>query len=176
DLPDIPLDRAQLSAVLPGYPGRDPGESDAAHRFRRERDAAHLDGLLPEGPGRRRHLREIHAYILGIALTHHEPDAAPFVIWEGSHEVIRAMLRAHLPHDPADWGAVDLTEPYQAARREVFETCRRVELPAAFGTGYVAHRLSIHGTAPWRAGDAPQRLIAYFRPDAPDPLDWLAAP
>ena len=171
-----PCDAAQLSACLPGYPRQDAGESDAAHRFRRDRDAAHLDGLLPEGPLRRRHLREMHRHILGLPLTDHAADAAPFVIWEGSQEIVRAMLRDHLSDDPRRWGDIDLTDPYQAARREVFATCRRVEIAARPGEGYVAHRLSIHGTAPWGQSDDPQRLIAYFRPHHPDPLAWRDAP
>lgn len=40
---------AQLSVVFRGYPWQDPTESDAAHRFRRNRDEAYVDGLLPEG-------------------------------------------------------------------------------------------------------------------------------
>jgi hypothetical protein len=50
----LPLHRAQVSVTYPGYPAPDPEESDAAHRFRRDRDAAHLDGLLPVGPEKRR--------------------------------------------------------------------------------------------------------------------------
>ena len=73
----LPLHAAQISAVWPGYPKQDPEESDANHRYRRARDAAHIDGLLPEGPYRRRHLREPHAWILGIGLT--DTPAAPLV-------------------------------------------------------------------------------------------------
>ena len=40
-----PWHPGQLSVVYPGYPGRDPGESDAAHRYRHRRYAAHVDGL-----------------------------------------------------------------------------------------------------------------------------------
>lgn len=180
-LPVIPpgspsLDRAQLSACLPDYPRQDAGQSDANHRFRLTRDAAHLDGLLLEGAARRRHLREHHAYILGIPLTDHDPGAAPFVIYEGSHEVIRAMLQTHLPEDPARWGDVDLTAPYQTARQEVFATCKRVEIHARPGECYLAHRLSIHGVAPWaESARAPVegRLIAYFRPEMADLVAWL---
>ncbi|WP_257891888.1 hypothetical protein [Gymnodinialimonas phycosphaerae] len=76
--------RAQISVTYPGYPGRDAHESDAIHRFRRDRDAAHLDGLLPVGPEKRRHLHEPHAWILGIALTRADANAAPLVVWEGA--------------------------------------------------------------------------------------------
>src|SRR5690606_9534810 len=44
-LPDVAWDRAQVSICFPGYPQPAPGESAAAFRFRRERDAAHVDGL-----------------------------------------------------------------------------------------------------------------------------------
>lgn len=64
-----PLHRAQLSIIYPGYPVRDAGQSEANHRFRADRFAAHMDGLLPEGPERRRFAREFHAYILGIHLN-----------------------------------------------------------------------------------------------------------
>ncbi len=50
-LTEIAWDRAQVSVVYPGYPRRGEGETDAAFRVRRDRDAAHVDGLLPMGPG-----------------------------------------------------------------------------------------------------------------------------
>jgi len=46
-VPALPLHRAQVSIVYHGYPKRDVGESEANHRFRRNRFAAHVDGLLP---------------------------------------------------------------------------------------------------------------------------------
>ena len=66
---DLPLHRAQVSTVLPGYPRPSEDESSAAFAYRRDRDSAHVDGLLPIGPDRRRQLREPHAYILGLPLT-----------------------------------------------------------------------------------------------------------
>ena len=66
---DYAWDRAQVSVCYPGYPQPMPGESDAVFRFRRDRDAAHVDGLLKEGPERRRFLREHHAFILGIPMA-----------------------------------------------------------------------------------------------------------
>ena len=83
------LHRAQVSVTYPGYPRQDAGESDANYRFRRQRDAAHLDGLLPLGPDKRRHLQEPHAWRLGVALTRADADAAPLVVWDDSHAVIR---------------------------------------------------------------------------------------
>ena len=174
------LHPAQVSVTYPGYPGRDPGESDGAHRFRRIRDAAHLDGLLPEGPDRRRHLREPHAYILGIALTETDPSAAPLVVYEGSHAVVRACFRRLFAgRDPADWPGIDVTEAYQATRRQVFRLCPRREVPLAPGMAVLVHRLAIHGVAPWAEGaraDPRGRAVAYFRPCFASPLDWLRRP
>ncbi|MEM7721199.1 MAG: hypothetical protein AAF376_02390 [Pseudomonadota bacterium] len=176
----LPLHPAQVSVVHPGYPGRDPGETDAAHRYRRTRDAAHLDGLLPEGPDRRRHLREPHAYILGVALTSADRQAAPLVVYEQSHIVMRrAFLKALAGTDPRDWGEVDLTETYHATRRRCFEVCLRVEISLKPGATVLLHRLSLHGTAPWSEGataDPEGRAIAYFRPQLQDMRDWLHLP
>jgi hypothetical protein len=97
----LPLHPAQVSVTYPGYPRQDPGESDAAHRFRRDRDAAHLDGLLPVGPEKRRFLRETHAFILGIAVTEASEGAAPLVVWEGSHRMIRDVFAQAFDGVPA---------------------------------------------------------------------------
>jgi hypothetical protein len=166
--------RAQLSVVWPGYPGRDAGESEAAHRFRCERDAAHLDGLLGEGEGKRRHLREPHAFVLGLPLTVMTEGQAPFVVWEGSHHVIgRAFAAAFAGVAPEGWGDVDVTEVYQAARREVFETCRRVVVTAGPGEAILCHRRAIHGTAAWSGGETGPRMVAWFRPVLTDVAAWL---
>ncbi len=173
----IPWDRAQVSVCYPGYPCRMAGESDAVFEFRVNRDAAHVDGLLREGPERRRRLKEYHAFILGIPLVEYSPDAAPFSVWEGSHLVFQRWFREtfeHLP--PAQWEDLDITDGYQRVRREVFETCRRVTLHARPGEAYLAHRHILHGMAPWgeNAGAGPDgRMIAYFRPALEDPLQWL---
>ena len=50
-----PLHTAQLSVIRPGYPQPSPEETPAAFAFRRDRDAAHLDGLLPIGPDKAPH-------------------------------------------------------------------------------------------------------------------------
>ena len=174
------LHRAQVSVTYPGYPLQDVGESDAAHRFRVGRDAAHLDGLLPEGAQKRRHLREPHAWILGIALTQADAGAAPLVVWEESHRIIgRAFAEAFEGVPPADWGDLDLTDIYKAARAEVFATCRRVEVPLALGESVLLHRHVIHGVAPWQTGAraAPEgRAVTYFRPCFEDPSEWLTRP
>jgi hypothetical protein len=170
---------AQLSVIHPGYPGRDPTDTDAAHRFRLTRDAAHLDGLLAEGPDKRRHLRDPHAFVLGIGLNPVSPGASPLVVWEGSHRVIRAAFaRAYVGMGPQDWADVDVTDIYQTARADVFATCPRRIVAPGFGQAVLVHRLAIHGVAPWDAGAmAPPegRMIAYFRPVLDDPGDWLAA-
>lgn len=176
----VPLHRAQVSAVYPGYPQPSVGESAAAFGFRLLRDAAHLDGLLPVGPERRRMVREPHGWILGIALNDCGAGAAPLVVWEGSHAVLRAALISALAgHPVASWGDVDLTEAYQAARGRVFATCRRVELPSRVGEAILLHRLSLHGVAPWVEGapaPAEGRIIAYFRPLLGSVQEWLYRP
>lgn len=177
----LPLHRGQVSVTYPGYPRPREGEGEAAFRYRRKRDAAHVDGLLAVGPGRRRMPQERHAYILGLPLTDCDPGASPFSVWEGSHHVMRAAFRRALDDVPeAAWAGTDMTEIYQAARREVFETCRRVTIPAKPGEAYLVHRLALHGVAPWETGaQAPEdgRMIVYFRPELPaGNRDWLEMP
>jgi hypothetical protein len=175
------LHRAQLSTIYPGYPLSDPGEDPAANRYRLGRDAAHLDGLLPTGPHNRRKVKEPHAWVLGIALT--DCRASPLVVWPGSASILRAALRAVFDgHPPATWGDVDVTDAYTTARRQVFDTCTRTELPLKRGQATLLHRLTLHGVAPWGSdvGDptpsgAP-RIIAYFRPALASVQDWITAP
>ncbi|MEO6299931.1 MAG: hypothetical protein ABIV25_07480 [Paracoccaceae bacterium] len=123
---------------------------------------------MPTGPDRRRMVKEPHAWILGISLNDCGAGASPLVVWEGSHEVLRAALReAFAGHAVASWGDVDVTEVYQAARARVFATCRRVEVWSRVGEAILLHRLMLHGVAPWVNGAvAPEegRVIAYFRP------------
>lgn len=171
-------DRAQVSIIYPGYPKPMQGESEAAFRFRRDRDAAHVDGLLPVGPERRRHLHEPHAFVLGLPLVETSPDASPMVVWEGSHDQMRAAFSDVLKDVSPDlWGDVDLTEIYQTTRRVCFETCQRVVVHAVPGEAYLIDRLALHGVAPWSPGaesPAEGRMIAYFRPELEDISDWLA--
>jgi hypothetical protein len=165
ELPAVPWDAGQVSVCFPGYPRPSAGESAAAFRFRRDRDAAHVDGLR-RFDGRRRRLGEAHGFILGLPLTDAPRDAAPLVVWEGSHEVMRRALRTRLAHVPAErWPAEDLTEAYVAARRECFETCRRVPIAARPGETYLIHRLALHGVAPWTGDAVGRRAVLYFRPD-----------
>ena len=110
-----------MSVCYPGYPRSMPGESDAAFRYRLKRDTAHVDGLIPEGPERRRHLREHHGFLLGIPMSKVGGGASPLVIWRGSHLRIREMLlQLYDGLGPGVWGDVDVTEAYQAVRREDF--------------------------------------------------------
>lgn len=123
-------------------------------------------------------VKEPHAWILGLPLT--GSDASPLVVWEGSHLVMQAALaRAFAGHAPETWGDVDITEAYQAARAEVFRTCKRLELPGMPGEAVVLHRHLIHGVAPWAEGaSAPPegRIVAYFRPLMPSVAEWVTAP
>jgi len=173
----LPLHRAQVSVCYPGYPQPSPQETEAAFRFRRDRDAAHVDGLLALGPEKRRFLKEPHAYILGIALTEQSPDAAPLVAWAGSHHIMRQAFAQVLGGQPASrWPEIDLTEAYQAARRQVFADCRRIVLPARPGEAVLLHRHIVHGVAPWGAAATASpagRMIAYFRPQFENPALWL---
>jgi hypothetical protein len=173
-----PLHPAQLSVIRPGYPQPSADETPTALAFRRDRDAAHLDGLLPIGPDKRRMVKEPHAWILGLPLN--ETTASPLTVWEGSHEILRAaLLKAFARHPPEIWGNVDITESYQQARREIFATCRRIELPARPGEATLLHRLTLHGVARFPRGDAapPEgRMIAYLRPELPTVQQWLTGP
>lgn len=163
---------AQISVVYRGYPQQDSGETDAAHRYRVMRSAAHVDGLhLEDG---RRIVRECHGFILGLPLNH--AQACPLVAWRGSHHVMQRALHGFVRgRDP--YGQ-DVTEVYKAARQEVFDTCERVEVTADVGQSMVLHRLVVHGVAP----DDPDRhmpeegrMVAYFRPELSARTTWLDA-
>lgn len=175
-----PFEPGQVSVCYPGYPKPMASEPEPAFRYRRDRDAAHVDGILPRGPDRRRYAGEQHAFLLGIPMVAAGEDASPFVVWEGSHEVMRQALAAALAGTPVErWAEVDITQAYHAARRACFERCRRVTLPARPGEAYVVHRLALHGVAPWQPGATAGpdgRMIVYFRPAAADPRAWLEAP
>jgi len=170
-------DPGQISICYPGYPKPGPAESAAAFNYRLKRDAAHVDGLLPEGTNRRRHLREHHGFILGIPMVESSPNASPVVVWEGSHELIRRAFIAHFSQVlPNNWGDIDITEIYQQTRREIFKQCRRVEVFGRPGEAYIIHRLCLHGVAPWGVNAQSSkdgRMICYFRPEITGPWEWL---
>lgn len=172
-------DMGQVSVCYPGYPRSMESESEAAHRYRRNRDGAHIDGLLAEGPQKRRFLREYHAFLLGIPMVEARADASPLVVWEGSHEIIRGTFKVLFKDiAPQAWGDIDVTEAYWSARRKIFSSCDRVKIAAKPGEAYLVHRLSLHGIAPWSLGatSGPDgRMICYFRPQVRDPRDWLYA-
>lgn len=177
----LPLHRGQVSVIYPGYPRPRTGENDAGFRYRRNRDAAHVDGILAVGPDRRRMLHERHAYILGLPLNETSADASPLVVWQGSHLIMREMFETLLRDIPeSDWASTDMTGAYQATRRRVFETCPRVTVPARPGEAYLVHRMALHGVAPWGTGataPAEGRMIAYFRPQLSAGDDaWLSLP
>jgi hypothetical protein len=91
----------------------------------------------------------------------------------------RMFAEALGAHDPEHWYMFDLTEPYQAARRVVFDTCERMALPSQPGEAVLVHRHLVHGVAPWSelATASPEgRMIAYFRPEFATPGDWLDQP
>ncbi|WP_281855955.1 hypothetical protein [Litoreibacter halocynthiae] len=171
-----PLDPAQVSVIYEGYPKPSDAESPAAFRFRRDRDAAHVDGLKLALPDKRRHVDEPHGFVLGLPLN--EASDSPMVVWEGSHHIMRdAFARRLEPVPPEQWSTEDITDTYQAARKQCFETCNRIEINALPGEAYVMHRLALHGVAPWKEGDTvpPEgRMIAYFRPELDDISTWLA--
>lgn len=170
-------DKAQVSAIYPGYP-RQENENDTAFGYRLRRDAAHVDGLARAGRENRRFIREPHGFVLGIPLTNTTIEASPLVVWEGSHRIMRAAFLAALAgQEPENWTRVDVTDAYVAARRHCFETCRRVAVHARPGEAYLIHRLALHGVIPWgpNAKAAPAgRVIAYFRPLLESVDDWLA--
>lgn len=177
------LHKAQVSVVYPGYPRPRAGENDAAFHYRARRDAAHVDGVKMFGETRNRRVEEPHAWVLGIPLTDSPEEAAPLVIWEGSHEVMRrGFADAFADHAPEDWHLVDVTEAYKKARAEVFENCPRVPVHARPGEAYLMHRLCLHGVAGWEEtaealalGEG--RAIAYFRPDLAGGVQpWVTDP
>ncbi len=176
----ISWDCGQISVCYPGYPKPMESESEAAFNYRLKRDAAHVDGLLPEGPDRRRHLREHHAFILGIPLTDASYDASPLVVWEGSHEIIRSAFKTAFTNLPAQsWEDIDVTDLYQKARRQIFDTYKRVKVFAKPGECYLIHRLALHGISPWAENATAGingRMICYFRPDVSGPAGWLNNP
>lgn len=164
--------RAQVSVVYPGYPRQDADETDGNHRYRVRRHAAHVDGLLPVGPGRRRYLQEPHAFILGLPLN--LSRAAPLMVWPGSQRIMGEAFRDLI--GTANPQNVDLTNGYQAARHVVFDQISPEPVFASPGQSMLLHRHLLHGVAPWETTDtAPPegRMIAYFRPEFAAE-DWLA--
>ena len=172
-----PLHKAQVSVTFPGYPKPREGESAAGFRYRLNRDAAHVDGVLGEGMPKRRFVREPHGYILGIALNDAPTEAAPLVAWEGSHSIMhQAFSEAFAGVSPDQIDAHDITDIYVAARKRCFEDCARVALPLERAEAVLLHPMTLHGVAPWQAGEG-HRSIAYVRPEVPGGVPaWLRLP
>ena len=175
---EIALDCAQISVVYPGYPAFDGTDSEVAHKYRKDRCAAHVDGLRPEGSRRRRFIHEPHQYVLGLPLSSANIEASPMVIWEGSQHIIRAAFKSVLDQKPIEkWSKIDLTQVYHEARRKCFKQCKRISIIAKPGECYLVHRLALHGIAPWEhaASNSDRgRMVAYFRPQGDGNLiNWL---
>lgn len=172
----VAFDAAQISTVTPGYPALGEEDTEASWRYRVKRCAAHVDGLERSMPDRRRKLSETHGFLLGIPLSNASAEQGAFVVWEGSHEIMRAAFRERFADaPPEEWRSLDITEAYTEARKHVFETCMPFEIAPGLGSAYVMHPLALHGVAPWRSGEGPARAVAYFRPDpfGGDPQKWL---
>lgn len=180
DSGNLGWDMAQISICYPGYPRPMDSETTTAFQYRLNKDAAHVDGLLPEGTDRRRYLREHHAFILGIPLVEYGENASPFVIWEGSHELVRKSFQTVFNGIPPNqWGDIDITESYRDIRRTIFDRCQRTTVHCNPGEAYLAHRLTLHGISPWQPGAicSPEgRVICYFRPELGEPAMWLNNP
>lgn len=173
-------DPGQVSVCYPRYPQPMPSETEAAFRYRRDKDAAHIDGLIAVGPERRRHVQEPHAFILGIPMVETGAGASPVTVYEGSHLLVREAFAARFAGLlPERWPDEDVTDAYHTVRRRIFETCRRVEVHARPGEAYIIHRLALHGVARWQDGAAAGpdgRMIVYFRPLLPEMAAWLNRP
>ena len=121
-----PYHKAQVSIIYPGYPKPREGESCAAFKFRKNRDAAHVDGILGIGTPKRRFVREPHAYVLGMPLNDFDADASPIVVWEGSHHIMQAAFKnALLGLTEAQIRETDITGLYKEVRKDVFDSCER---------------------------------------------------
>lgn len=171
DLPcSLPLHPAQLSIIYPDYPKQDAGQSAANHTYRTHRRAAHVDGLLPEGPDKRRYAREFHGYVLGVHLN--DCVSAPTVFWKGSHSIMRGALNEVL--DSKSVYETDVTDVYKAARNEIFAKCEMIALPAELGGSFLLDRFTLHGTEPWAGlAQSEGRMTAFFRPQLENASDWL---
>lgn len=170
------LHRAQVSVVYPGYPRARAGESAAGLAYRRDRDAAHVDGVIGLGTPKRRFVQEPHRFILGVALSDASAEASPLVAWQGSHRIMQAAFEQAL-RGQRDASATDVTDIYVAARKRCFKDCARVPIPLPRAGAVVLHRLTLHGVAPWGPGASAGpdgRMIAYFRPPMPAAQDWWA--
>lgn len=172
---ELNLDKAQISVCYKGYPKASSDESEQAFGYRLRRDAAHVDGIMREGQDR--YLVEYHGYIFALAMVEFSHDAAPFVVWEGSHKIMKQALSSYVANYPIEqWRSVAISDVYNQARKEIFTRCRRIELALKPGQAFVGHRHLLHGTAPWgeSATSGPDgRMISFFRPETLSVAQWV---
>ncbi len=170
-------DKAQVSICYDGYPKPGKSETEASFLYRIKKFGAHVDGILPLGETRRRYAREYHNFIFGIPLVNFNKFAAPVVVWEGSHKIMRRFLSQKLLKNSSKfWKDQDITHLYHEARREVFLHCRKKIIVVPIGGSYILHRLSLHGIMPWGKNghaEGSNRMIAYFRPLLKEAKFWL---
>ena len=171
------LDQAQVSVCLPGYPKSSNTESRAANSYRLNKDAAHLDGVLKQAATAERYVQEPHDYILAIPMSDFSSDTAPFVVWEGSHNIVRSTFKQFFENSASEnWSQVAITSCYQQVRRQIFSECERKQLIMKPGEAFLVHRLMLHGTGPWKtnARCGPDgRMICFFRPSSLSIEEWL---
>ncbi len=116
-----PLHRAQVSVCYPGYPRTSPDETPAAFGFRLNRDASPCRRASGGRPGSPPLPERAAAYIWGFRSR--KPVRMPrrWSLWQGSHRHMGKVFTEALANKAqAEWPGIDLTEAYQAARREVF--------------------------------------------------------
>ena len=172
------LDQAQVSAIFSGYPKPHHSDSEAGFKYRLNRDAAHVDGLLKLGANGERYALEYHQYILAIPLNSVSALASPLVLWEKSHLLMRDRFQKFFDqYQKSEWPSTAVNEIYQQTRREIFMNFKRIEVSVQPGQALLIDRHMLHGTSPWRAEqgqDECGRLIAFFRPQYKSMQDWLA--
>ena len=175
---DLSVDRGQISVCYPGYPKPSIGESELAYGYRLRRDAAHIDGVMRVGV--ERNIVEHNDYILALPMVKFSSDAAPLVVWQGSHKIMQVALSSFLADYPVEqWSTVAITDVYTKTRKQIFANCQRIEVQFEPGQSLLGHRHLLHGTAPWgtSASAGPDgRMICFFRPQTQSLEHWVSAP
>ena len=183
-------DTAQVSICWEGYPKKDPAETEKAFKYRLEKYASHVDGLIPIGSARRRFAKEFHAFILGIPIINSGVNSAPLMVWEGSHKIFRTMFRkVYSGLSESEISDLDVTDIYQKYRRKAFSTCPVRKVFSNNNQPYILDRHLLHGVGPWNAGICDPlllhrdnlfrldpmfgRIVVYFRPTYKNLLDWI---
>ncbi len=115
-----PVAHGAALRLLPRLSQRDDDESESQQPLPRQTRCGPCGRPPWRGPERRRHLREFHDLILGLPLNAASADAAPLVVWRGSHVMMQKLFTDALAHlAPEEWGAVDLTDLYQQCGNSV---------------------------------------------------------